>query len=433
MKTIILFLVLERFYCEAFNPAYISQHIIPASSKAERCDTPSRHFSCLELMTTAPAATFQPTTSRHSAAAKSNNINRTIRRAHEIGNNIEEPISHANKLDIVLGRLTNLFPAFVLAFAVIGAKFPSTLNWVSTAANGNLVTIFLAAVMAGTGMSLEKSDFASIFENKQSASVIPVGVLCQFGIMPASAWLVSKILILQGGSAEISSRSAALFLGLTLVGCSPGGTASNLVSLIAGADVALSVLLTACSTILASLLTPLLVKLLVAGTVVDISGMALCIATAKVVLAPVALGVFLNERAPALSKRLSRFTPFASVVLVSLICGGVVAQNATAGMLSAFDLRLLTSVVSLHSLGFFVGFFIPRLLFGYSTKTCRTISIETGMQNSALAVVLARSIGADPLASLPGALSATAHSCIGSLLAAIWRLQDRMTKENKES
>lgn len=276
-------------------------------------------------------------------------------------------------------------------------------------------------------MTLTADDFKSIFQSKRSASVIPVGVLCQYGIMPLSAFLISKSMILNS-SAIGKSTTDAIFLGLILVGCSPGGTASNLVTLIAGADVALSVLLTACSTILAAIMTPLLVKILVSGTEVNISGIALCIATSKVVLGPVILGMFMNEKAPKISQELARFTPFASVILVALICGGVVAQNATTGMLSnGFDFltkRIIWSVIALHLLGFLVGFVTPRVFCKFNTKVSRTISVETGMQNSALAVVLARSIGADPMTSLPGAISATAHSCIGSLLAAIWRFKD---------
>ena len=248
--------------------------------------------------------------------------------------------------------------------------------------------------------------------------------------MPLSAFTVGRWLLLNAHP----TAGPALFLGLTLVGCSPGGTASNLVSLIACADVALSVLLTTCSTILASAITPLLVKTLV-GSAVEVSGKALCVATARVVLLPVLLGMVLNERAPNLAKSLSRFTPFASVLIVALICGGVVAQNASTilGIGGASGGSLLPtvtmSVLLLHSLGFLAGYTVPRLGLGYSEKTSRTISIETGMQNSALAVVLARSIGADPIASLPGALSATAHSCLGSILAAYWRFVDSRRKK----
>jgi BASS family bile acid:Na+ symporter len=78
------------------------------------------------------------------------------------------------------------------------------------------------------------------------------------------------------------------------------------------------------------------------------------------------------------------------------------------------------------------GYFIPKRIFGYSERTSRTISIETGMQNSALAIVLAKSMGADPVSYLPGALSATAHSCLGSGLATFWRMIDYKKNLSKE-
>jgi len=130
-----------------------------------------------------------------------------------------------------------------------------------------------------------------------------------------------------------------------------------------------------------------------------------------------------QSKAPKLSQQISRFTPFGSVLLIAFICGGVVAENS-ALLLSSKSLvpKLLAAVFLLHSIGFGLGYAVPRLGFQRNEMVSRTISIETGMQNSALAVVLARSMGADPLASLPGALSATMHSCLGSLLAAYWLL-----------
>jgi len=320
-----------------------------------------------------------------------------------------------NKLDRALSRLTSAFPLFVLSSAILALVRPVTLQWVN---RGDLISFMLASVMCGTGLTLEKKDFTDVM-SKNWASV-PLGVLCQFCIMPATAWAVGKTMLLPAGG-EVGS---ALFLGLCLVGCSPGGTASNLVSLIAKADVALSVILTTFSTMLAVVATPLLVKLLV-GSEIAVSGVALVEATARVVLLPVVLGMLLNARAPKLSQALSRFTPFASVLLVSVICGGVVAQNAPMLLQSSSTVGLpaiVGSVLLLHTLGFAAGYFIPKFGFGRSETSSRTISIEVGMQNSALAVVLARSIGAPPLACLPGALSATVHSCLGSLLAAYWRL-----------
>lgn len=320
-----------------------------------------------------------------------------------------------HSLDSILATFTNAFPLFVLGSAILGVAAPHTLTWVN---QGSLISAMLAAVMMGTGMTLEKRDFEQVL-GEQLASV-PAGVMCQFGIMPLAAYLIGSTCLLHTSP----THGPALFLGLILVGCAPGGTASNLVSLIAGANVALSVLLTTCSTILASGLTPLLVKLLV-GSTIHISGWALCQATAQVVLFPVVLGMILNAKVPRLSKTLSRVTPFASVLLVSLICGGVVSQNVVALGVTSSDVlpKVVGSVVSLHLIGFLAGYLVPKRVLHFSEQTSRTISIETGMQNSALAVVLARSLGAPPIASLPGALSATVHSCLGSMLAAYWRVK----------
>ena len=320
-----------------------------------------------------------------------------------------------NNLDTLLSTLTSAFPFFVLGSAILGLLKPSTLMWTN---RGSLISAMLASVMMATGLTLEKKDFTKVLG--QEFAAVPAGVLCQFGIMPLTAYFIGRTFLLN----SVGRIGPDVFLGLVLVGCSPGGTASNLVALIANANVAMSVLLTSCSTILAAIMTPLLVKFLV-GSTVTISGWTLCEATARVVLLPVLFGMIGNAKFPTLSSRVSRFTPFASVLLVSLICGGVVAQNSALLLASSTLVpKIIGSVVLLHCVGFMAGYLAPKWLLGFSEETSRTISIETGMQNSALAVVLARSIGAAPVASLPGALSATAHSCLGSMLAAYWRGQN---------
>ena len=159
--------------------------------------------------------------------------------------------------------------------------------------------------MLGTGMTLERSDFTTILTSKKQRTSIPIGVLCQFALMPLSASFIGRTFLLPyHDSQTLQHVGKHLFLGLVLVGCSPGGTASNLVSLIAGADVALSVLLTSCSTVLASIITPLLTKFII-GSTVPVSGLALCVACARVVLAPVTVGVMLNEYQPRLCKWVS--------------------------------------------------------------------------------------------------------------------------------
>ncbi len=160
------------------------------------------------------------------------------------------------------------------------------------------------------------------------------------------------------------------------------------------------------------------------------------------VLLPVLLGMIIREKIPKLANFVGRYASFAGVILVSLLCGGVVAQNAalaasTAGV-DGIMMKIVASVLGLHTIGFGVGYLASKKIFKLPEQVARTISIETGMQNSALAVVLARSVvagtGADAaslvsLACLPGALSATAHSCLGSALAVVWRFKDGFGKK----
>jgi len=306
----------------------------------------------------------------------------------------------SNRLDAIMSQLTSAFPVFVLSAAILGYVQPCTLQWVN---QGSLISILLAAIMCGTGLTLQPADFLRV---REQWTTVPLGVAAQFSIMPLTAWTLGRLFLLRTQPAHVG---ASLFLGLCLVGCSPGGTASNLVTLIAGADVALSVVLTSCSTLLAVVATPTLVKLLVGGTTA-VSGWALCAATAKVVLGPVLLGMFLNQKMPTLARGLSRFTPLASVLLVSAICGGVVAQNASLMAGAAIGPTIVGSVLLLHAIGFALGYAVPRFGAKTSERTARTASIEVGMQNSALAVVLAQAMGAPDLACLPGALSATVRT-----------------------
>ena len=192
-------------------------------------------------------------------------------------------------------------------------------------------------------------------------------------------------------------------------------------TLLAEADVALSISMTAVSTLTAGAMTPLLTSLLL-GSLVPVDTAALLRTTLQVVLLPVALGLVTNSYLlpylpPSLTRGLTRSTPLVSGLLVAAICGKVVATNAAAVLQSGGS--LLGAVLALHSFGFFFGFWMARAL-GFSRQVAKTVSIETGMQNSALAVVLARSSLPHPLSGLPGAVSAVCHSVLGSLAAWVW-------------
>lgn len=308
--------------------------------------------------------------------------------------------SFENQLAQTLQSGTNAFPFFVLSFSVMGSRYPHLLRWFSP-----FVTPALSLTMLSMGMTLTVEDFKRV---ALEPKYVLLGFLAQYTIMPLAAYQITRI----------AQLGPALSAGLILVGCAPGGTASNLVTLIAQADVALSVVMTAFSTMAAVFMTPWLTSRL-AGSYVAIRSTDLVLSTLQVVLAPVALGLLINTKFPRTSSAVSKWTPFASVLFVSLICGTISAANAGTA-LAVPGIKLLASIAALHVTGFTLGYFLSKLL-GADEPKARTISIETGMQNSALASVLAVHFPNPQLTALPGCISATCHSLIGSFLAAFWR------------
>jgi BASS family bile acid:Na+ symporter len=236
-----------------------------------------------------------------------------------------------------------------------------------------------------------------------------LGFAAQYTIMPLCGWAIAKLMALDTPFA----------VGLILVACCPGGTASNVVTYLARANVALSVVMTMVSTFAAVIMTPLLTQLL-AGTLVQVDALGLFVSTLQVVIAPVALGVLLNRIAPRAVAASLPIAPLFSVITIALICASIIGQSAQAIRESAGS--LLLSVFMLHAAGFALGY-LSGLLFRLDTPTVRTVSIEVGMQNSGLGVVLAKRHFSDPLTAVPCAISSVFHSVIGSVLAGLWRLR----------
>lgn len=265
--------------------------------------------------------------------------------------------------------------------------------------------------MLGMGLTLTPEDFRAV---ARSPREVALGAAAQFGIMPALGWACGRIFDLDTPFA----------VGLILVACCPGGTASNVVAFLARARVCLSVVMTMVSTVLAVGLTPLLTGWL-AGTLVAVDGWGLFRSTFQVVVLPVALGVWLKRLAPGAVGKAGAVLPLVSVVVVALICASIIGANA--GAVQAAGGRLLGAVAALHAGGFGLGWAVVRLARG-DEATARTIAIEVGMQNSGLGVVLARRHFADPLTAVPCAISSVMHSVIGSVLAAWWRRRSALNE-----
>ncbi|MEW6312897.1 MAG: bile acid:sodium symporter family protein [Pseudomonadota bacterium] len=303
----------------------------------------------------------------------------------------------------LLNQLANLFPLWVLSFSGLALFHPQWIAWFG----GQMIVWSLAIIMIGMGITLTFDDFRRV---AQMPRAVVIGYVAQYSIMPFLGWAIARGMDLE----------PQLAVGLILVACCPGGTASNVVSYIARADVALSVLMTTCSTLGAVIMTPLLTQWL-AGAYVPVDAWSLFVNTLQVVVVPVALGVLLNRYAPRAVQAVIPMAPLVSVIFIALICASVIGANAATVKASA--LQLFTAVALLHVGGFALGYLMAKVL-RLEEIACRTISIEVGMQNSGLGAVLARtSFPQMALAPVPSAISASFHSIIGSMLAAWWRLR----------
>ncbi|EFN59635.1 hypothetical protein CHLNCDRAFT_10632, partial [Chlorella variabilis] len=299
--------------------------------------------------------------------------------------------------------LTNLFPIFVLGAAVWALVHPAAFAWFD---NKTAITPALAVTMLGMGISLTFDDFKRVLA---TPGCIFAGFALQYTVMPLMAYAVSRLMALP----------LPYTIGLCIVGSCPGGTASNVVTYLARADVTLSVAMTTASTLGAVVATPLLTQLLL-GTLVPSEHTHISTVVAmQVVLVPVLLGAALNTAFPKQVAALAPLSALSAVVLIALICGSVMAQNAAAVMQAGP--QLLAAVFVLHAGGFFLGYALSKLL-GIPERAARTNSIEVGMQNSVLGALLASvHFPAHPVAAVPCAISACMHSILGSLLAAFWR------------
>lgn len=303
---------------------------------------------------------------------------------------------------LMLQKLTLLFPLWMILAGAMALSWP---EWLLPLNQGSVVVLILAFIMLCMGLTLTFDDFRRI---ARMPRVVAIGFAAQYSIMPLLAW----------GIAIGLDLPAHFAVGLILVGCCPGGTASNLVSYIAKADVALSVVMTVCSTLAAVILTPLLTQLF-AGTLVPVDTWMLFKQTLQVVIFPVVLGVLLNRWVPQLVQRVMPVAPLLSVLGVCVICAVVFAANADTILTHGGELIL--AVALLHGGGFLIGYQFAQI-FGCHTQSARTISIEVGMQNSGLAIVLAKqAFPMLPLAPVVGAISVLMHSLVGSLLAVLWR------------
>ena len=288
----------------------------------------------------------------------------------------------------------------VLLAAVAALLWPGVFNGIKP----TVINPLLGIIMFGMGLTLNLRDFKIVFSRPKD---VIVGCLAQFTIMPLLAW----------GLSQLFSLDEALALGVVLVGCCPGGTASNVITYLAKGDLALSVGMTGVSTLLAPFMTPLLTWALAGKSVnVDVAGMLLSILW--VVILPIIIGLIVKWIWPKFTEKAIDFLPAISTMAIVMIVAIVIGANAQKLLAGGL---IIVVVVMLHNIcGLSLGYLIGRLL-GLAEPKKRAISIEVGMQNSGLASSLATlHFAAYPLATIPGAIFSVWHNISGALVARLY-------------
>ena len=294
----------------------------------------------------------------------------------------------------------NLFPLWVIFFSFTALLRPELFTWFS----GNLITLGLGIIMLGMGLTLKITDFKILFKNPRWTII---GVLTQFSVMPFLGWAISKILDLPNFFA----------VGLILVSCCPGGTASNVIAYLSNLNVAFSVTMTFISTITGVVLTPLLITN-ISGELINVDLDSLLLSTTKVVLLPVVIGLFVSKYFQSFTNKIIVYSPSIAVIFIVLIVASIIGEGKEIILNSGIN--LLISIMILHLLGFIIGYAIS-FIFLRDKKLSKTICIEIGMQNSGLGVVLAKENYVNPSTAIPSAISSLVHSIYGSIFVSIFK------------
>ena len=309
-----------------------------------------------------------------------------------------------NKVNDMVKRICDLISSFmgviILLSAVLALYFPSYFSFLSP----SIINPMLGVVMLGMGLTLNPSDFKTVFSRPKD---VIAGCAAQFVVMPLLALLLTKAF----------SLPVEIALGVVLVGCCPGGTASNVITYLSKGDLSLSVAMTTVSTLLAPFLTPFLTWALI-GETVDVDVVSMFLSIFFVVILPVALGLTIQRFLPRFTKVVSTYLPSFSVLVIALIVIIVVSLNS-AKLLSCGALVVL--VVVLHNImGLALGYAVAKLLRMSGAKS-KAVSIEVGMQNSGLASSLAlTSFAQYPLAAVPGAVFSVWHNISGAIVARVY-------------
>ncbi len=295
------------------------------------------------------------------------------------------------------------YTVMIFAAVVTALYYPSYFVEMNGFRFATLITPLIQLIMFGMGTSMGLHDFAGVVKTPRG---VFIGVVSHFIIMPLIGYSL----------ASMSGLPPEIAAGIILIGCSPNGMASNVISYLAKANLALSITITAVSTMLAPFITPFLMKFL-AGALVQIDPLKMMWDIFKMVIIPIGAGMLFNKLLHGKAKWLDNAMPIVSMLGIAFIIVIITA----AGRDSLLKIGpLLILLVLIHNIsGYTLGYFTGRL-FKMSERDCRTIAIEVGMQNGGLASGLAKEMGKMATVGLAPAIFGPLMNVTGSILASYW-------------
>ncbi len=297
------------------------------------------------------------------------------------------------------------FSYATMIFAAVTAAlyYPNNFVEINSYRLTGLITPLIQLIMFGMGTSMSVGDFISV---SKAPKAVLIGVSAQLTIMPLIGF----------GLASISGFSPEIAAGIILIGCSPSGMASNVMSYLAKANLALSITITSISTLLAPFVTPLFMKIL-AGAFIDIDMMKMMWDITKMVILPIGAGLLFNKLLRGKSQWLDAAMPIVSMIGIGMVITIVTATGRDSLLTIGF---LLIVLVMIHNLaGYFIGYWFGRI-FKMNERDCRTIAIEVGMQNGGLASGIAKEMGKIATVGLAPAVFGPLMNITGSILASYW-------------
>ena len=311
------------------------------------------------------------------------------------------------------------FTAWVLVCVVIAFWFPGVFIQWGDFQLKKLIVPLIQLIMFGMGATLLVSDFTRVLKMPKA---VLIGISLQFLIMPLIGFLLARAF----------GFEPAVAAGVILIGSCPGGVASNVMTYLSKGNVALSVTMTACSTLVAPILTPLLMQLL-AGTLVDIVFLDWVINIVKIIIVPISIGLIFNIAMRHMNWRGEWIDRCLSLIAMAGICFiiGIIIADSRDKLLT-IGVALVAASVLHNAAGYVLGYFGARLA-RLDESSCRTVAIEVGLQNGGMATALAINTLKDPLAALAPAIFGPWMNISGSILASWWAARPPVTNNSVQT